>query len=141
MAGKAGEAIDVAARDFIHELYDATNGYAGAWKALQADGEVQPSVARAVSVDRRSSTTTEKAALWRARASGKRYCVRAESARMRSDRNSQGRLHKVVTAPWLAVVHNEPVNEGSLTELLSYLTAGVLWAFAGLVGCMTVVPI
>jgi hypothetical protein len=32
MAGKGGEAIDVAARDFIHELYDATNGYAGRGK-------------------------------------------------------------------------------------------------------------
>jgi len=51
------------------------------------------------------------------------------------------RLHKVVTAPWVAFVHNEPVNEGSLTQLLNYLTAGVLWAFAGLVVCMTVVPI
>lgn len=60
---------------------------------------------------------------------------------MRSGPNSQGRLHKVVTAPRLAVVHNEPVNEDSLTLLLSYLTAGLLWAFAGLVACMTVVPI
>jgi hypothetical protein len=32
------------------------------------------------------------------------------------------------------------MKERSLTELLSYLTAGVLWAFAGLVGCMIVVP-
>ena len=54
---------------------------------------------------------------------------------------SQRCLHKVVTTLWLAVVHNEPVDEGSLTQLLNYLTAGVLWAFAGLVVCMTVVPI
>jgi hypothetical protein len=38
-------------RDFIYELDEATYGYVGEWKALQADGEVQPSVARAVSVD------------------------------------------------------------------------------------------
>ena len=38
---------------------------------------------------------------------------------------------------WLAVVHNESVNEGSLTTVLSYLTAGLLWAFAVVVGCMT----
>jgi hypothetical protein len=43
---KPGEAVDVAARYFIYELYDATGGHAGAWKALRADGE--PSVARAV---------------------------------------------------------------------------------------------
>jgi hypothetical protein len=33
------------------------------------------------------------------------------------------------------------MNEGSLTQLFGYLTAGVLWVFAGLVGCMIVVPI
>ena len=45
---RPGEAVDVAARYFIYELYDATGGHAGEWKALRADGEVQPSVARAV---------------------------------------------------------------------------------------------
>ena len=49
-------------------------------------------------------------------------------------------MHKVVTTALAAVVHNDPVNEGSLTQLLSYLTAGVLCAFAVVVGCMTVVP-
>jgi hypothetical protein len=49
--------------------------------------------------------------------------------------------HKFVTATWLAVFHNEPVNEGSLTQLLSYLTAGLLWAFAAVVGYMLVVPV
>jgi hypothetical protein len=33
------------------------------------------------------------------------------------------------------------MHEGSLTRMLSYLTAGVLWAFAGVVGCMTVLPV
>jgi len=33
------------------------------------------------------------------------------------------------------------MNEGSLTQLLSYLTAGVLWAFAGSVACMIVLPV
>jgi len=50
-------------------------------------------------------------------------------------------LHNVVTAPWLAVVHSERVNERSLTQLLSYLTAGVLCVFAVVVACMTFVPI
>jgi len=45
---KAEEAVDVAARYFIYELYDATGGHAGAWKALGAHGKAQPSVARAV---------------------------------------------------------------------------------------------
>ena len=43
---RPGEAVDVAARYFIYDLYDATGGHAGAWKALRAD--VEPSVARAV---------------------------------------------------------------------------------------------
>jgi hypothetical protein len=60
---------------------------------------------------------------------------------MRSNRSSRSCLHKVVTTPWFAVVHNEPMNEGSSTQLFGYLTAGVLWVFAVLVGCMTVVPI
>jgi hypothetical protein len=50
-------------------------------------------------------------------------------------------LHNVVTAPWLAVVHNERVNEGSLTQLLNYLTAGLLCVFAGVVALMAVVPV
>jgi hypothetical protein len=33
------------------------------------------------------------------------------------------------------------MNEGYLTQLLSYLTAGVLCTFAALVGCMSVAPI
>lgn len=44
---RTGDAIDVAARYFIYELYDATSGHAGAWKVLRPDGKVQPSVARA----------------------------------------------------------------------------------------------
>jgi hypothetical protein len=95
------------------------------WKAPPADGEVQPSVAPS---ERGWSTPTGKAAL-----------------RLISENEEQpqftSHLHKVVTAPWLAFVHNEPVDEGTSTQLLSYLTAGVLWAFAAVVGCMTVAPI
>ena len=53
---------------------------------------------------------------------------------------SRSCLHKVVERPWLPVFHTDPVNEGSLTQLLNYLTAGVLWAFAEVVGCLIVVP-
>jgi|ERR1051325_2995990 hypothetical protein len=42
------EAVDVAARYFVYELYDATSGHVGAWKALRLGGEVQATVARAV---------------------------------------------------------------------------------------------
>ena len=43
---RPGDAVDVVARYFIYELYDATGGHAGAWTALRAD--VEPGVARAV---------------------------------------------------------------------------------------------
>jgi hypothetical protein len=42
------EAVDVAARYFVYELYDATSGHAGAWKVLREKGQVQATVARAV---------------------------------------------------------------------------------------------
>jgi hypothetical protein len=45
---RTGEAVDVAARYFVYELYDATSGHVGAWKALRDNGEVQATVARAV---------------------------------------------------------------------------------------------
>ena len=45
---RTGEAVDVAARYFVYELYDATSGHVGAWKALRNDGQVQANVARAV---------------------------------------------------------------------------------------------
>lgn len=50
-------------------------------------------------------------------------------------------MHKNVTRAWLAVVHNAPVNENSLTRFMGYITAGVLWAFAVVVACMTVWPV
>ena len=45
---RTGEAVDVAARYFVYELYDATSGQAGAWKVLREKGQVQATVARAV---------------------------------------------------------------------------------------------
>ena len=45
---RTGEAVDVAARYFVYELYDATSGHAGAWKVLREKGQVQATVARAV---------------------------------------------------------------------------------------------
>ena len=45
---RTGEAVDVAARYFVYELYDATSGHAGAWKVLREKGQVQVTVARAV---------------------------------------------------------------------------------------------
>jgi hypothetical protein len=45
---RTGEAVDVAARYFVYELYDATSGHAGAWKVLREKGQWQATVARAV---------------------------------------------------------------------------------------------
>ena len=45
---RTGEAVDVAARYFVYELYDATSGHAGAWTVLRERGQVQATVARAV---------------------------------------------------------------------------------------------
>ena len=45
---RSGEAIDVAARYFVYELYDATSGHIGAWRALRGNGQPQATVARAV---------------------------------------------------------------------------------------------
>ena len=45
---RPGEAVDVAARYFVYELYDATGGHVGAWKVLRDDEQVQATVARAV---------------------------------------------------------------------------------------------
>ena len=50
-------------------------------------------------------------------------------------------MHKNITRSWLAIVHNEAVNENSLTRFMDYLTAAVLWAFAAVVACMTVWPV
>ena len=44
---RTGEAVDVAARYFVYELYDATSGHAGAWKVLREKGQVQ-AIVRAV---------------------------------------------------------------------------------------------
>jgi len=52
-----------------------------------------------------------------------------------------GPMHKNITRSWLAIVHNEAVNENSLTRFMDYLTAAVLWAFAVVVACMTVWPV
>ena len=45
---RTGEAVDVAARYFVYELYDATSGHAGEWKVLCEKRQVQAIVARAV---------------------------------------------------------------------------------------------
>jgi hypothetical protein len=45
---RTGEAVDVAARYFVYELYDATGGHAGAWKILRHGRELRATVARAV---------------------------------------------------------------------------------------------
>ena len=45
---RTGEVVDVAARYFVYELYDATSGHVGAWKVLRDNGQVQATVARAV---------------------------------------------------------------------------------------------
>jgi len=45
---RTGEAVDVAARYFVYELYDATGGHVGAWKVLRDNEQVQATVARAV---------------------------------------------------------------------------------------------
>lgn len=42
------EAVDVSARYFVYELYDATSGHPGAWTVLREKGQVQATVARAV---------------------------------------------------------------------------------------------
>ena len=58
---RTGEAVDVAARYFVYELYDATSGQAGAWKVLREKGQVQATVARAVEPDGQSCGKTGKA--------------------------------------------------------------------------------
>jgi hypothetical protein len=45
---RTGEAVDVAARYFVYELYDTTSGHAGEWKALRNNAEVQATVTRAI---------------------------------------------------------------------------------------------
>ena len=45
---KTGDAVDVAARYFVYELYDATSGHVGAWAVLGERGSGQATVARAV---------------------------------------------------------------------------------------------
>ena len=50
-------------------------------------------------------------------------------------------LHRIVTPTLLGVIHKEPMNRGQPDTILDYLTAGVVWAFAVVVGCMTVWPI
>ena len=45
---RTGEAVDVAARYLVYEIYDATSGHAGEWKALRNNAEVQATVTRAV---------------------------------------------------------------------------------------------
>jgi hypothetical protein len=45
---RTGKAVDVAARCFVYELFDATGGHTGAWKALRENGQTQATVARAV---------------------------------------------------------------------------------------------
>ena len=45
---RTGEAVDVAARYFVYELYDATSGQTGAWKALREKVRVQGTVELAV---------------------------------------------------------------------------------------------
>ena len=77
---RPGEAVDVAARYFIYELYDATSGHAGAWKALRAD--VEPGTWRArSSADGRSSATTGKGA---PRCGARRLLTRGGASRARA---------------------------------------------------------
>jgi hypothetical protein len=45
---RTGEAVDVAARYFVYELYDATSGHAGEWMVLRDKGQVLATLARAV---------------------------------------------------------------------------------------------
>jgi hypothetical protein len=46
---RTGEAVDVAARYFVYELFDATGGITGAWHVLgKVVGERQAAVAKAV---------------------------------------------------------------------------------------------
>jgi hypothetical protein len=45
---RTGEAVDVAARYFVYDIYDATSGQPGAWKVLCKEGQGQATVARAV---------------------------------------------------------------------------------------------
>jgi hypothetical protein len=46
--GKAGDAIDVAARYFVYKLYEATEGQPGQWRALYGMGESAGTISRAV---------------------------------------------------------------------------------------------
>jgi hypothetical protein len=50
-------------------------------------------------------------------------------------------MHKNDTRSWLAIAHNDAVNENSLARFMGYFTAAVLWAFAVVVACMTVWPV
>jgi hypothetical protein len=50
-------------------------------------------------------------------------------------------LHRIVTPGSLAVFHKEPMDNGRSETVLYYLTAGVVWAFAVVVACMTAWPI
>ena len=45
---RTGDAVDVAARYFVYELFDGTSGHAGEWKVLREKGQVEATVARAV---------------------------------------------------------------------------------------------
>ena len=46
--GKAGDAIDIAARYFVYKLYEATEGQPGQWRALYGMGESAGAISRAV---------------------------------------------------------------------------------------------
>ena len=46
--GKAGDAIDVAARYFLYKLYEAIEGQPGQWRALYGMGESAGTISRAV---------------------------------------------------------------------------------------------
>jgi hypothetical protein len=46
--GKAGDAIDVAARYFLYKLYEAAEGQPGKWRALYGMGESAGTFSRAV---------------------------------------------------------------------------------------------
>jgi hypothetical protein len=54
---------------------------------------------------------------------------------------STGLMHKNITRSWLAIAHNEAVDENSVARFMGYITAAVLWAFAVVVACMTVWPV
>jgi hypothetical protein len=113
---KTGEAVDMAARYFVYELYDATGGHAGAWKVLRDNGQVQATVARAVSADGLSYGTTRRERLrcgarhllarggaWPAGASGNPW-IDAKAGKF---------AHRIDLCLWLASPRDSPASRNA----------------------------